>query len=457
MNTKFAVWLVFAALNGALSGIPLGAQAQSKADLFGDDEESPVAEQKASSVEQAGTVKARGSVEIDTARMIRDPEHWSNLRLRSILDVSGGSGLKWKLGARLDADAAYAGRNESIYPSAVRNDQKLDVELRENYVDFSGAGMEFRLGKQYVVWGEMVGMFLADVVSPRDLRGPMQVELDNIRRTQWAARIERFSGDWHSEALWVPVQTYDKIGKPGADFYPYPALPTPGYAFVIADEKRPKRDISNSGFGLRTGFLKAGWDVSAFGYVSRDVTATFERNIVTSPVPATIYTPVHDRIRQFGATVAKDFSGMVFKTEAVYTKGRRFSVTRLDDADGLIKSDSLDLAMGLDFTPMTDARLNAQVFNRTLAKHDSSMVVSRSETGGSLYFTYALTPNLEGQLLWARSFNRDDGWVSPVVVWKFSQNTRLRVGADFYYGPTTGMFGRYDNQDRVFAEVRLSY
>lgn len=454
MMIRTLAWLVWGAI-AAASGM---AQGQSRADLFGDDvEEAAVDKPVDQSLAQQG-VRWRGSTEIDTARMLRDPEHWSTLRLRSILDASGSAGsAKWKLGARLDADAAYAGRNQDVYPAAVRKDQKLGVELRENYVDFAASGLEFRLGKQHVVWGEMVGMFVADVVSARDLRDAMQVELDSIRRTQWAARIEHFAGDWHHELVWVPVQTYDRIGKPGADFYPYPAAPTPGYAYVIENEIRPRRDLSNGGFGLRSGVLKDGWDVAGFAYLSRDVSPTFERRVVSAPVPATVYTPVHDRIRQFGLTVAKDFSGVVFKTEAVFTGGRRYGLTRLDDEDGLLRANALDLAMGLDFTPMTDARLNVQVFNRTLSRHDDSMGMSRSETGGSLYFTYAWTSAIETQLLWARSFNRDDGWLSPVVVWKATQNTRIRVGADFYYGPPNGMFGRYDDRDRAFAELRYSY
>lgn len=431
--------------------------AQSKADLFGDDDDDVLLKKPAAET-PAPVVKLRGSTEFGAVRMIRDPEHWAGLHLRTVLDASGAaSGFKWKLGARADADMAYMGRNQDIYPATVRKDQKLGFELRENYLDFAAAGLEFRLGKQNIVWGEMVGMFVADVVSPRDLRGGMQVELDNLRRSQWAARIEKFSGDWHSEFIWVPTQTYDRVGKPGADYYPYPVLPTPGYAFVVGDEQRPKRDLSNSGFGLRTGVLRDGWDLAAFAYSSRDVAPTFERTIITAPIPATVYTPVHDRIQQLGMTLSKDFSGVILKSEAVYTHGRRFAVTRLDDEDGLIKADALDVAMGLEFTPLTDMRLNVQAFNRSLARHDASMNFSRSETGLSAYLTYAMGSNVETQLLWARSLNRIDGWVSPVVVWKVSPNTRLRLGADFYYGPETGMFGRYDNQDRVFGEIRYSY
>ena len=77
------------------------------------------------------------------------------------------------------------------------------------------------------------------LVSARDMRDFLQVDTENMRRTQWGLRLEKFAGDWHHEFVWVPVQTYDKIGMPGADFYPYPVPATPGYAYVITDEQRP--------------------------------------------------------------------------------------------------------------------------------------------------------------------------------------------------------------------------
>ncbi|MFT4174473.1 MAG: hypothetical protein QM639_18050 [Rhodocyclaceae bacterium] len=446
--------LVLALLAALACGAGPLAHAQSRDALFDDDDEAA-----APAASPGGGIRFYGSTELDVARSIDDPEHWSHLRWRNLVGAQGGAaGIKWKLGARIDLDGAYAGRNEDVYPAAVRMDQKLDVELRENYLDASVGGIEWRLGKQNIVWGELVGLFVADVVSARDTRDFLQTELDNVRRTQWAVRAEKFSGDWHGELVWIPVQTYDNIGKPGADFYPYPAPPTPGYGYAFAQEQRPERNFGNGSFGGRVGVLKNGWDVATFAYASRDVNATFERSqVVSEGIPTLLYTPVHDRITQIGGTASKDFGGWVLKSEAVWTTGRRLTVTRLDDGDGLKKSQSFDWALGADVNPLNALRVNLQLFGRSLASHDASMLVDKHETGGSVMGTYAIASNLDAQMLWVTSFNRSEGWLAPVVIWRLTPNTRLRFGADFFYGPQTGAIGRYDSKDRVYGELRYTY
>jgi hypothetical protein len=56
----------------------------------------------------------------------------------------------------------------------------------------TGGNWEFRLGRQHVVWGELVGAFVADVVSARDMREFIlpEPELQMLRIPQWAARAE---------------------------------------------------------------------------------------------------------------------------------------------------------------------------------------------------------------------------------------------------------------------------
>ncbi len=250
MQSKHNKTIAFVSLLGAL--MASGAAAQTRGSLFDDDDIKPPAEAPKNGAttkpdddfalpgllpgkaKEAG-IRFSGNVELDMARDIDDPDHWEHERLRTNLNAQGDNGgLKWKLGARVDADAAYIGSNGDRYYNAdVRQDQRFGVELRENYFDKSIGSWELRLGKQNVVWGEMVGVFVADVVSPRDMRDFLSTDLENVRRTTWAARFEKFSGDWHSELLWVPVQTYDKIGRVGSDFYPYPAPPTPGYLYAI--------------------------------------------------------------------------------------------------------------------------------------------------------------------------------------------------------------------------------
>ena len=112
------------------------------------------------------------------------------------------SNIKWKIGARADYDAAYD--RSGFYPAEVRQDQRYDFMLRENYLDITAGNLEMRLGRQHIVWGEMVGLFIADVVSARDVREFIlpEPDLETIRIPQWAARAEYFKGDYKAEAIW---------------------------------------------------------------------------------------------------------------------------------------------------------------------------------------------------------------------------------------------------------------
>ena len=44
----------------------------------------------------------------------------------------------------------------------------------------------------------------------------------------------------------------------------------------------------------------------------------------------------------------------------------------------------------------------------------------------------------------------------PRVAWDWRDDTRLTLGADFFYGDGNGVFGQYDSNDRVWLQVRFS-
>jgi hypothetical protein len=420
--------------------------------LFGDD--IPAGKQK----EKAGSgFGVRGFVQTEVARTIASPTHWSKLLTRAELGAQGAFNdqVKWKLSGRLDYDAVYDLTN--FYPSDVKKDQRFNLYARENYLDFGAGNWDFRFGRQQIVWGEVVGLFFADVVSAKDRREFILPDFDILRIPQWAARAEYSGKDVHAELLWVPVASYDNIGKPGAEFFPAPPPPPPGFATQFQGEVRPARDLANSNYGVRLSTLQSGWDVSGFYYRSTDASPTFYRQVVTVPQPAFIFQPRHSRITQFGSTVAKDFRSFVLKGEAVYTRGRQFEVMRLSDVDGVVQQNTLDWVLGLDFTLPKDTRLNVQLFQRLFFNHDPDIVPKKHENGYSVLLNHKLTDSLEGQLLWISSLNRSDWMLRPRVTWNFEKNWRVAAGVDVFHGPPLGFFGRFNNRDRVYSELRYSF
>ncbi len=432
--------------------VTLGAwaadDAPSRDALFGDDLPTIASGSHSSSPD------IKGFVQFEAARTTATPDHWSKLRTRAELGSSGklGSGFKWKLGARFDYDFVY-GIND-FYPSEVKDNQRYNIELRENYLDYSNGNWDFRFGKQHVVWGEMVGLFFADVVSARDLREFILPEFDQMRIPQWAARAEYFADDFHAELLWIPVASYDNIGKPGAEFYPNQPVPA-GYNVRYLNEKRPDRDANNMNYGLRLSTLKNGWDVSGFHYQSTDINPTFYRQF---EAPNTlVYQAQHDRINQTGATVSKDFGTVVFKAEGVYTQGRSFTTLDPADTNGVVRQNTLDWAAGLDFTLPAETRFNLQVFQRKFTNHDSNTISDKHENGYSLLLNNKFFTNWEAQALFISSLNRSDWLLRPRLSWNFERNWRWNIGADIFHGSPTGLFGRYDAKDRLYSEIRYVF
>ena len=433
------------------------AGSDSRESLFGDDALAQPAAGTASGGSPSRTAGFKGFVDNVMAYAYPKPSHWSEMMTRVDLGAQGqlSGNVKWKLGARIDYDAVYG--LTDFYPQAVENNQRFNVLLRENYLDIGAGDWDFRVGRQHVIWGEMVGLLFGDVVSAKDMRHFILPEFDILRIPQWAVRAEYFKDDVHAELLWIPVASYDEIGKPGAEFYDYTLPVPPGVATTFLNEKLPTRNLANTNYGLRLSILRDGWDVAAFAYSSMNVAPTFYRQIIASAQPTVVYQARHERIDQFGGTVAKDFGALVLKGEAVYTRGAKYQVTDLADPDGLVAQNTLNWVLGLDFTQFADTRINVQLFQSHFFDHSPDIIESANETGYSLLVNHKFGDRVEAQALWIASLNRSDWMLRPRVSWNFEKNWRLALGVDIFNGPPLGYFGRYDAKDRVYSELRYSF
>ena len=425
--------------------------------LFGDDE---ALQPKSASLEMPTPSRPsgfKGFIQNVMAYTWPTPQHWSEMMTRADLSAQGdfSSNVKWKLGVRADYDAVYTFTN--FYPQEVADDQRFNVLLRENYLDVGAGDWDFRIGRQQIVWGEMVGLLFGDVVSARDMRQFILPKFEILRIPQWAARAEYFKDDFHAELVWIPVASYDNIGKPGSEFFAYtPPLP-PGVATVFRSQEFPARSLDNTNYGLRLSVLRDGWDVAAFAYSSMSVAPTFYREMVVNPLPTAIYQARHDRINQFGATMAKDFGSVVLKGETVYTHGRKYEVTDLTDVDGVVPQNTLTWVVGLDFNQFDDTRINAQIFQNHFFDHNPYIVPDADTFGYSLLVSHKFSGRFEAQALWISNVSGTDWMLRPRVTWNVEKNLGLALGVDIFNGPPTGYFGRYDANDRVYTEILYSF
>ena len=404
------------------------------------------------------SVKVTGFFDGLGAYTYGEPGHWSRAVARLQLNAQGrlSENVTWKVGGRVDVDPLYYGSD--FYSDRVKRDQRLDFFHRENYLDVSAGDWDFRLGAQQIVWGEVAGLFFADVVSARDMREFLLPSFDVIRIPQWAARAEYTTDVAHVELVWIPIPEFDRIGKPGSEFYPapLPASVVPELADRFLDPMKPARNLGNANYGIRANTLVDGWDVAGFYYRSFSTAPTFYR--VVADDGGLAFQPRYDRIWQAGGTVSKDFETFVLRGEAVYTHGQGY--TTLDGAgdEGVIRRNAFDAIVSVEFPLPHDSRLNLQAFDRAYSGGGSGDIALKADGfGASILVSTKVTPAWEPQIMWIQGFRDQGGLVRPRVNWYPARNTTIGFGADIFTGPAQGLFGRFGNRDRLYTELRYDF
>ena len=110
--------------------------------------------------------------------------------------------------------------------------------------------------------------------------------------------------------------------------------------------------------------------------------------------------------------------------------------------------------VGVDI-PFRDVwRVNAQAFSRAFFDHDDRLGADRNESGVSLLVNRQFGDDLEAEVLMVSTLNRGDYMLRPKLVWKITPDWRGQVGLDLFGGKSEGLFGRYDERDRIYVELR---
>jgi hypothetical protein len=399
--------------------------------------------------------KVGGSVQLEAARIVSDPTHWSTLRLSSELSANYrlSEDVRFRFLGRAATDAA-ASVEDSFYPKQVRRDQRHDLSVREAFVEFPIGNFGARFGRQFINWGEAVGVFVADVVNARDLREFLLQDVDQLRIGQWAARLDWQGEDKSAEIIWIPFPSYDRIGYFGGDYYPQLSNPR-DTSVRVNDLTKPSHRLSNSNFGARGGFLKNGWDVAGFFYQSTDREVAFTR--IFTPTQFAFTPTVGNRIRQTGVTASKDLEFAVLKLESVYTHGRTFPSTRPSSIEGLVKKNSFEWLLGLDVpVPDSEARVNLQAIQRSIQNADANLLVRKRDSYVSMQLIYPYA-KWEGSLLGIQNVDRTEWLLRPKITYKASKNTRVSFGGDFFKGPAFGLLGQFEDRDRLYVRVKHNF
>ena len=345
------------------------------------------------------------------------------------------------------------------YPANVERDQKTELDLREALLSVSRGDLDVRLGRQQIVWGEAIGTFVTDVVNPRDFREFILPDFSELRIPIWALNVTRRLGPGvNLEGVWTPDTLHSKLPKQGAEFQ---FAPIP-YRFrnptVRLPDNRDEFSLARSEGGFRFSALMSGWDTSLIYYDAADKTPVlFQRR---APQPAgpevVVLEPRHPRLHIVGLTLAKSLEPVVLRSEVALTIGKRYETTDPLDADGVVRRDTIDYLVGVDYTFFATVDAALQLSQKILTGSATNLtrggVQGQVTTSVALRLTTGFFDNtLNPTVLFVVDANRADFRLSPRIDYLLSGAVTLSVGADLFEGPRQTLYGQFDRNDRVYA------
>lgn len=355
-------------------------------------------------------------------------------RLEALVEARASQG-DWTL------DTVLLGRYRTQYDDVGgRAEDKLahDQELRELYVTWAGERWQWRLGQQQVAWGRGDYFRLVDVINPLDLREFLLPYLDDYslgRLTRPMAVLEFYGDGLEQQFVLAPKPQTTRNAPAGSDFA-MAGLPTG----LPTDDRHDRPDI-----GWRGKTLVDGTDLDFYLFDG------------LSPDPLVVqeddqWVEEQGRRSLIGTSFARPLGKWVVRGDLVHLFHEPLQTP--SGMEDVPKSAAL---LGLDLTQNEwTLNLQATVSHRHNAP-DSLDQPTGWEASAAVLKDWS-KQRLNAGLLWL--YNRQE---------RSSQMVKLNLGYrpwDQWYvetgvigftGDQASLFGQFDEQDRVYVQVRRDF
>ncbi len=342
----------------------------------------------------------------------------------------------------------------------------FETFLREAYVDLFFSNVEFRLGKQQVVWGKADGVFINDIVCPLDMSMFLLQDFDNIRMGLPMAKANLYLGNWMLEGLWIPKFEPWQFAEAGSDWEFTLSVPPDTVWDLIPnvihlnDEELPENSLENSEFGLKLSTFLLGADISLLyldGYADHPSIQVVDTTITGSPIPTQIDTylsPTYYRSPMYGLNFSRPVFTTVIRGELGYFGDRRFSNVNMQT----VTSDYFSGMMGIDFTGPWGSSISFQAIHRQIMDYKSGMVDDKTEQMATATISGSfLRETVIASVLGLADVNEDAGLGRLDISYAWSDALRISLGGFLLWGNEDTLFGQFDVNDNIYLKIKYSF
>lgn len=345
--------------------------------------------------------------------------------------------------------------NENTYSSADRPAQLgggARLELRDAYAEFSLGNHLFRLGKQQIVWGALDGLKVADVLNPQSFREFILDDFGHSRIPLWSALADFSIGDWRAELAWVPQTSAHELPGPQDTFAFTAARFNLGQTSHAANGslapqvavRSPPNKLNRGGLRLsrRVGPL----DMSLVAARSLDFEPLVELEMQNGNPELT---QNFRSVNFYGLSAESSVGPLALRAEVGWRPNRYFN-TLTPTGPSTAKLEQLTLAIAADFNAPAGIFANFQLLHDEVRNAPNALVRPERDTIATVLlrrqFRY---DTLTLDVRWYGSLNEHDGLGRVQLSYAVSDNLKVNLGLDRFYGDPNGLFGQFAGADRV--------
>lgn len=399
----------------------------------------------------SGNVGAQGFVNVDITGYVRN---YTGVLLN---DDNNFSIVQNTLNLNIEKRTKHGGfkLNPYIYNYF---DRELEIGLREAYLDLYFDNLDVRLGKQQVIWGKAEGVFITDVVSPKDLREFLLPDFDEIRTGITALKISYFKGAHNIEAVWTPVFTPTQMPEQGSIWSP--ELPFPMQVTWDYSASEIKPSIENSELFLRYSFMGSSLDLEFVGaYFFYDDPSMFvirEMDMQTQQLSGLTVRPEYQRVRMGGGSLSLPLGALVLRAEGAYYTGRHFQTTDPMASGSKVEKDNFHYMAGLDYS-IGGVRMSAQFIQEYILNYEDALNNDEFENTMTIMLRKSFFREKLGLELFSYvGLNKGDALIRPKASYSLADGFELLGGANLFVG-NQGRFGQYNKNDMIYLKLKYNF
>lgn len=338
------------------------------------------------------------------------------------------------------------------------SDRKLELGLREAYLDIYLKNLDIRVGKQQIIWGKAEGVFITDIVSPKDLREFLLPDFDEIRTGITSFKLNYYKGNHSFEAVWAPVFTPTQMPDSSSIWAPemdFPVRPEWDYS---SSDITPA--LKNSEFFARYSVMAPAFDFEMVGgyffYDDPAIHITRQIDPVSMQLTGLTARPEYHRVGMGGGSFSVPLNDLIIRGEGAYYTGRYFQTANPAIPDATIEKDYIHYMAGVDYT-LAGIRLSAQFIQEFIPDYDEDIRNDQAENT----MTFLAKKDFFREKLWIELFsyiglNNNDALIRPKVTYDLADGFNIQAGANIFVGDE-GRFGQYDDNDMLYVKLKFSF